>query len=611
MGKITNIFGGLKDRRFIIAFGGCFATILAFDVLWSLTTTFRGMSFAGTYIYGVLLALLLAAPSVWMRRSWLQTVVLLLVDGLAIANLMYCRTYFSSIPPASYLLAGNVMEFGDAILQSLRWSDVLFPVITIVTIIGLHFTGRRDAGCGVPEKARSRGYLAALGVMAVAAGVYGLCVGSPLRHIEWLKNECYYRTTPPVIYTLPGAFVADLMQSSVTVSEAEKQEALRVLGESVEMRRNGGVEVYADSSSVPRNIVMIIVESLEAWPIGAKVEGHEITPCLNRLVADTARTFFARRVLSQVGPGRSIDGQLLMTAGLMPIPEYVYSMRFPDNNYPHLGKMMKQQRGTRNYFLSGDRPTTWNQGVMVMNFGFDVMHFRDDWDCSESFTHPTNPSDGSFATQVIDRMRSGEIWPEGESAFLEILTYSSHAPFTIPEEFRRLNLKEQYPAPLGDYIMSINYTDATVGRLVDYIMSRPDAERTMIVIAGDHEGISGWRRDLRNDARFAGLVDDEGYVPLIVVNAPQPGRRDVVMGQTDVYPTLIDMAGLKPSADSLDSRAFPGLGISALNTLSPKYALDPSGRIVGDTVGINPQVLEHIKKAPRASSAIIRANLLR
>ena len=133
----------------------------------------------------------------------------------------------------------------------------------------------------------------------------------------------------------------------------------------------------------------------------------------------------------------------------------------------------------------------------------------------------------------------------------------------------------------------------------------------MIVIAGDHEGISGWRRDLRNDARFAGLVDDEGYVPLIVVNAPQPGRRDVVMGQTDVYPTLIDMAGLKPSADSLDSRAFPGLGISALNTLSPKYALDPSGRIVGDTVGINPQVLEHIKKAPRASSAIIRANLLR
>lgn len=605
---IKRLFGGLLHRNFIIAFCGCFATVLAFDVLWSSITTFRGMSFGGTYIYGLLLALIMAAPSMWMRRCWLQALILVVADGFAIANLMYCRTYFSPIPPASYLLAGNAMEFGDALLQSLRWGDLSFAAITLITVILLSVKSRKRDN--TPASARSLSYFVTLGVLIIAAAIYGLCNGSPLHHMEKLRNECYYRTTPPVIYTLPGAFMADLLQSSVSVSEEEKQEALRMLDESLEFRNISSASTTSGASA-PRNIVYIIVESLEAWPIGTKVEGHEITPNLNRLAADTTHTFFARSVLSQVGPGRSIDGQLLMTTGLMPTTDFVYSMRFPDNNYPHLGKMMKHQRKTRNYFLSGDRPTTWNQGVMSMNFDFDVRLFRDDWDSSESFTHPTNPSDGSFVTQVIDRMRSGELWPVGENAFMEILTYSSHGPFYIPDEFKLMKLKNSYPEPLADYITAINYTDAAVGRLVDYIMSRPDAANTIIVIAGDHEGISAWRRDIRKNRDAAALVDEEGYVPLIVINTDHPGRRDAVMGQTDVYPTIVDMAGLIPSADSRDIRAFNGLGISALSPFSPSYAIDASGRIVGDTANANTRVLRHVKTAPRVSSAIIRGNLLR
>ncbi len=125
----------LWNRRFTIAWAGCFATVLAFDLLWSMATSFRGLGFVQTYLYGAVLALLMGAPAMLRRHGRAALgAVLAVADLLALANLMYGRTYFMPIPPASYLLAGNVAEFGDAITHSLQWADLVFPLITVLTL---------------------------------------------------------------------------------------------------------------------------------------------------------------------------------------------------------------------------------------------------------------------------------------------------------------------------------------------------------------------------------------------------------------------------------------------------------------------------------------------
>lgn len=587
----------LWTRQFTIAWAGCFVTILTFDLLWSMATSFRGLGFAATYLFGALLALLMAMPAAISRGRWLMGVGLAVADLLAIANLMYCRTYFGPIPPASYFLAGNVAEFGDAIRHSLRLADLLFPLITFLTLL---LMGRCQATAREPRKRGVRAYVATLLTGAVACMVCVLPYGGLFRHIYHLKEECYYRATPPVVYTLPLSILADLLESNRPVSEEEIASARQWLKD--------GESFYGDSippmAYKPDNVVMIIVESLEAWPLQKSVEGKEITPCLNRLLADTASTWFAPRVLSQVGPGRSIDGQLLMTAGLLPMPDYVYSMRFPEQDYPHLAKELRADRGQKSYLLSGDRATTWNQGAVAKSFGIDEVRFRDSWDSSESFGHPRNPSDGSFLRQVVEKMKSGEIWPEGEKALVEVITYSSHFPFTIPEEHRRIKLSDNYPAPLGDYITAINYTDNAVGEFVSYLRSRPDADKTMIVIVGDHEGLASWRGPIReSSSRLASLVDEESFVPMIVLNSPHPGRYDKVMGQVDIYPTILDLAGIT-------APGFPGLGISALSPDAPGAAIDITGHIAGDTTAISPETLRHLQSSYPVSSTIIRANLL-
>ena len=88
---------------------------------------------------------------------------------------------------------------------------------------------------------------------------------------------------------------------------------------------------------------MILAESLESWVLEQTVEGQELTPCLNRLLKDST-TIYAPYVVSQVKGGRSIDAQLMVNTGLLPIDNGVYSLKYPHSTYPSLARAMKQKR---------------------------------------------------------------------------------------------------------------------------------------------------------------------------------------------------------------------------------------------------------------------------
>jgi len=149
---------------------------------------------------------------------------------------------------------------------------------------------------------------------------------------------------------------------------------------------------------------------------------------------------------------------------------------------------------------------------------------------------------------------------------------------------------------------AVHYTDQAVGRMLDYLRQRSDWERTMVVVVGDRGALSPWRQALRSDAAGAKLVSAEEYVPLLIINAPFGGRRKSVMGQVDVYPTLLDQMGLE--AD------WCGVGFSALAAKSPRFAVSFNGRLVGNTSGSPAGMSEHVDNARKASDLMIRYDLL-
>ena len=114
-----------------------------------------------------------------------------------------------------------------------------------------------------------------------------------------------------------------------------------------------------------RRVVVIFVESLESWVLERSVEGQELTPCLNRLLHEE-RTLYAPQVVTQVKGGRSIDAQLLVTAGLLPLENGCWSARCPHTAYPSLVKAFRQRHpGARALLFTPDKEIVWNQMIVI------------------------------------------------------------------------------------------------------------------------------------------------------------------------------------------------------------------------------------------------------
>ncbi len=571
-----------------------FLKLIGFNIIWCSTTTFAPFSFPALYGSAIVIAMILSLPGL-IRGMWkTETVIMLLLDLLLVANLMYSRSYYTSIPLSSYGLAGNLADFTASVTDSLRWVDIIFPLTTLAAA-WLYLRLRRKAD--LPPLSRR------LALMVSGAGVLLIFVpvawrGGFTNAYNDLRQRAYLCSATTPIYSVFGDIAFDLMSSKSSLSTAD-----RVFIESW-LDSRPPFYMPADSIDRPHNMILILAESLESWVIGQTVEDQEITPNLNRLVADTT-TLYLPRVLTQVKGGRSIDAQLIMLAGLLPINSGTYSALYSDNTYPTLLKAMKQANNTRNTLLSIDKPSTWNQGEIALSFGIDTIIDYGDFEQTEMFGTHKRLGDVPFLQQVADKIDRKEIWPgrdKGENVCLQIVTYSGHAPFILPDKLREVNFSPRIPQKMADYMTTARYTDKAIGQFIDYLRTLPQYDNTLIVIAGDHEGLADHRAELINSPGGRGIVSPEWFTPVIVVNSPVGGRIDKTVGQIDIYPTLLGLLGL-------GEYQWKGLGQSALDPSHPGVAvnsiLTPSGNID------SPATIEKLREAFQVSDLIITHDYFR
>lgn len=566
------------------------ATVLLFDLLWSYETTFRGMSYAATWCMLLFAATFLSFPMAFNFRKC-QLLLFAVVDLLMVANLMYCRTYLTTIPLGSYLLAGNLTEFTESVTDSMRWRDLLL----FIPLVWTWWLTRRP---NPHRRGAALTYLLTLVAAAVPVVAVSLPYGGPVEHIRSLKKSCYKSKIPPVLYTLAGPLVEQALDEGDVITPRQRKRVDDWFAQSRAYQHFG---MPADTLRRD-NIIMVICESLESWVLEKSVEGQELTPFLNSVIRDST-TLYAPMTVSQVGNGRSIDGALLLLTGMYPMTNDVYSNNFYTNTYFTLPKALKEAAGARYYVLTPDKPAVWNLRNVTGAFGADTLLSRDNWVNDEMIGAPAKLSDGSFMRQTVDKMRRGEIWPVGENAFVQIVTYSGHNPFVIPDELRTVHFKEEFPRRMDGYMALARYTDSALKTLVNYVRSRPDASRTMIIIVGDHEGLANYRKEMRSKPQWASIVAKEPYVPMVVINSPRGGRVDFPIGQADVYTTALDLAGL-------GNYVWPGMGVSALSVDHPHVAVGSFGEMYGDVDNAAPERIDHLKRARETADVVIRFNML-
>lgn len=581
----------LWDKTAIIFAVGIFLTFVAFDVIWCMDTTFASFSFFETYATKIIATLALAGVYALTRCRWAQIVVMALLDVLLVANLMYFRTYYSAIPASSYLEAGNLADFKASVTDSLRWADIVLPLISIATAVMAfrYKTTKRQ-----PLTAVLKWWAAPLAGFALLLTGVNLCKGGFHKSLRSVRQSAYLCSADAPIFSVFGCIWYDITDAAEPITPEKQVEIERWLASQPKHQP-------ADSVTEKRsNLLIVFAESLESWVLEKEVDGKEITPCLNRLLKEKS-TLYAPNVLTQVKGGRSIDAQLMICSGLLPLMSGTYSSLYYDNTFYTLQKAMRELKHSRSYLLTIDKVSTWNQGAVARSFGTDTIISYHDFKMTEAFGTHKRIGDASFFQQCREKIERGEVWKPGESVYMQFVTYSGHAPFKLPDHLRTITFPASIPEKAADYMTTAHYTDKAIGDFVAYLKTLPQYKETIVVIVGDHEGLASYRQELVGNPACRGLVSDKQLTPFIVLNSPVGMRYDKFMGQIDIYPTLLNLM-------QLDAYRWHGLGQSILDPRKQGVAVGSVMNVEG--TGSDKEV-ERLKEAHSVSDYMLRYDWLK
>lgn len=580
------------NRTAIVFAAGLFLKLILFDAIWCIDTTFASFSYLETYLSKLFIATLLLLPYILFRSKGVESVILFCLDSLLICNLLYFRTYYTHIPLSSYVLAGNLTDFTESVRDSFRMIDVLLPLSSVVTIF---MAFRKPDRKGSSLIRRLPGYFAVLVGTALLNMACLSFYGGFHQSFNAIRQSPYLCSSCAPMFTVFGCVYYDLTEQQQEITPEIDQRIGSWLA------AQPAWTPLPDSIETRRNCILILAESFESWVLEQEVEGQEITPCLNRLLKEPT-TLYAPHVLTQVKGGRSIDAQLMINAGMLPLNSGAYSSLYPDNHYATLPKAMHELKHSRNYLLTIDKVSTWNQGAIAYSFGLDTIIAYHDFRKAEAFGTHKRIGDVPFFEQCSEKISDGEIWKQDETVFMQFVTYSGHAPFVLPQHLQEISFSDSIPAKAADYMKTARYTDKALGQFVDFLKSRPEYKETLIVITGDHEGLAFYRNELCQAPATQGIVSDKPYTPLIILNSPVGMRYEDVMGQIDIYPTLLQLLGL-------ERYPWKGMGQSILSPTKRGLAVGSHMNVEGDAS--DSLTLHHLQQAHDIADLMLRFDYLK
>jgi arylsulfatase A-like enzyme len=115
------------------------------------------------------------------------------------------------------------------------------------------------------------------------------------------------------------------------------------------------------------------------------------------------------------------------------------------------------------------------------------------------------------------------------------------------EQYAMTATPEQRRASIRGYLATVSYMDAQAGRVLDTLKRLGVADNTIIVVSGDH----GWHLGEHGLWHKRSLFEQSARVPFIIhapgVNGNGQSSSSLVE-LLDIFPTLCDLAGLKPPA---------------------------------------------------------------
>ncbi|MFZ4714264.1 MAG: LTA synthase family protein [Bacteriovoracaceae bacterium] len=339
-----------------------------------------------------------------------------------------------------------------------------------------------------------------------------------------------------------------------------------------------------------KNVVIIVVESLSAYFIGALGNTKGISPKLDKLAEES---LFFRNIYAT--GTRTVRGLEALTLSLPPTPGASIVRRHRNEKLMSMGSIFLKH-GYDNKFIYGGHGLFDNMNYYFENNGYQIVDHT--FFAKEEIT---------FANTwgVCDQDLYNKTLKEADSSFRAnkpfnffLLTTSNHRPFTYPDGVIDI------PSHTGRE-GAVKYTDFAIGEFIEKAKSHPWFKDTLFVVIADHS------------AEGRGVIDipvNTYHIPLFIY-APEflkPKKIDTVASQIDLVPTILSLLKMpdehqffgknilttKPEEERFFSGTYQKVGYyhqGEFVSLGPKAsvsvnAYDPVRRHIGGILGKSTQV---------------------
>jgi len=491
--------------------------------------------------------LLLLSP---LQRFIVLWILDLVVSIVVLADLLHFRYFGDVVSVTGLSVVWQVALVSRSVIALLQPSDLLFFVDLIVAlaVLGPYRRFLQTA----PRIGRPPLRMVAAGMLA--AGLLLLAV--PVRAVVIDKDDLFFydffrflgvRKIGLLNYHLYeiGRHLSRVMLGRRHISPEERARALAFVE-----RRRAVAMVPSELFGVARgrNLIIVMVESLHAFPIGLGIHDHEITPNLN---AFARRSIVFENFYRQTWNGQTSDGEFTSLQSLHPLPTGAVATTYPMHHYRGLPRILRE-RGYTTLSAHAYYGDLWKMREVHPRIGFQQSFFRESYRLTEEIG--LGLSDAAFFEQTVALL---ERQPRPFMAFL--MTLTTHHPYKMPEAYRGLNVGDLEDTMVGNYLEAVHYFDTAFGRLVELLEKDDLLDESVLVLYGDHPGNFGGSSDLTNllaedagvQAPSAGFNyrtwEAENRLPLIIhlPHDAAAGVRSVSGGHLDIAPTLLNLLGIE------------------------------------------------------------------
>ncbi len=496
--------------------------------------------------------MLFTLPWWWAGGRWRRLWLLLPLWGLAaffLFNIWYHRVFYDFIPASSVF---NTKCFNSLVFTTIpsliRWRDWLVITILIITTIAIFWPIRGSSPRGLNRSLR---------ILGTSLSIIGFGTMQVYLHHqttqEVKKNPLFDDSQPLNLYTQKFTSTLKIELASLGVPVYLLKNTVLYFYESyigsltpseIESINSfiSSEKLNIPSSNHDKNLILIIVESLNGDAIGKIVDGRSITPTLDSL-RDTAECLIIDSLICQIKDGGSSDGQLMYNTGLLPLKSGAASLLFGTNDFPGLPKILNFKESIE---LICEMPRVWNHTATTLAFGYDTLI---------SLSSSNADLDKDFDRRVFFKATK-ELQKLKRPFLATITTLSMHRPFK-DEAVEDVTALVPLPEMERHYYNSLHYFDTHLGEFITWLRQVGIYNQSIIVIVGDHEVTFNNDKDLST-------------VGCYILNGGIKGHVAYPVGQIDLYPTLLTLLGYQ-------NNSWKGLGSSIFE--GPRPVRDRRGRL--------------------------------